>query len=152
MYQNRTRLECKAFSLKNFSFPHSIRIEPDWNVKRGTFQNPSGSDIIRIEPDWNVKCTISTVISSKMPIRIEPDWNVKKLYPARYKTGDIYQNRTRLECKAFKKVYINPRLIYQNRTRLECKGITQSQVDNMQSHQNRTRLGLRYNRDTEEKA
>ena len=97
-YQNRTRLECKVTKSGRFKICRTIRIEPDWNVKRAEDNSLQVMQSIRIEPDWNVK---SFVIEK---LKIKSD-----------------QNRTRLECKVLRVAPLRSAHLNQNRTRLECK-------------------------------
>ena len=61
-------------------------------------------------------------------------------------------NITRLECKDPSGVDVVTLSSYLNITRLECKVFQHFPPRLLQLHLNITRLGLRYNRDTEEKA
>ena len=71
-------MECKVIDSSSILKSFSIRIEPDWNVKRISRWSRRTYCNIRIEPDWNVKIKIDLYICIGFAIRIEPDWNVKK--------------------------------------------------------------------------
>ena len=78
---NRTRLECKVHSHAFFtSKSATIWIEPDWNVKSGSYRCQIYDYTIWIEPDWNVKLRGNEQLEHYKTIWIEPDWNVKRKY------------------------------------------------------------------------
>ena len=58
--------------------------------------------LIRIKPDWNVNNFLIFIILSMQCIRIKPDWNVNKIIGMAFGSGGVDQNKTRLECKAYK--------------------------------------------------
>ena len=57
---------------------YSIRIVPEWNVKRSGGEPASRLTLIRIVPEWNVKDASALSQIGDGAIRIVPEWNVKK--------------------------------------------------------------------------
>ena len=77
-------------------------------------------------------------------IRIKPDWNVNDNIDDWLDQFEMYQNKTRLECKLKAVMERVEGKLDQNKTRLECKFHTVLAICKRRVYQNKTRLECKF--------